>query len=415
MRRTETVSFNSDTSLRLIAESLGLVDRLGAEPINVRSVRMADRTLVVEIVVPSADPIAVRGDIAGVMGALSGLDVPSLFPVLGAQSFGVRAYDSAGAELLWIVSSLEAAAFVARGQPIEWLARSWLQENTPAYRRSQADRVIGQVETALRDLVDLHATEHVGEEYLDHLWNEREVADLRDRAVAEGQPTDDSRGLLDFTFLPQLRDAITAHAEWMDDGCIPDPASFRQTMRNLNRVRRKVAHHRPVGEDDLVTCSEAAQAVFGPAGRTHPELAADFQVDRWEEQVAAVFESAMRQVQSPTVPERGSASERERRAAAAGALKTQLTGLEGALASMDRLVVPPQRSELHRRAVDALSQWIAGLRQLIAVAVDPDLTVADAEVAKRNYEQVLETVRELRREIQRLRVLGPLSESPTTL
>jgi hypothetical protein len=66
------LSFDADTSLRLIAETLALVDRPGVNPIIVRSVRMADRTLVVEVVAASMGPIAVRGEIPGVMGALSG-------------------------------------------------------------------------------------------------------------------------------------------------------------------------------------------------------------------------------------------------------------------------------------------------------------------------------------------------------
>jgi hypothetical protein len=110
------VRLDTETSLRLIAESLALVHRLGANPIHARDVRVIDRTLVVEITVSSDEPLSVRGEIAGVMGALSGLDVPTLFPVLNVQSFGVRAFDTSGAELMWIISSLEAAAFVALKQ-----------------------------------------------------------------------------------------------------------------------------------------------------------------------------------------------------------------------------------------------------------------------------------------------------------
>ena len=368
-----SVNFDADTSLRLIAEALGLVDRFGASPITARSVRMADRTLVVEIAVASVDPISVRGEIAGVMGALSGLDVPSLFPALGVQSFGVRAFDAAGAELLWVVSSLEAAAFVGKGQPIEWLSRSWLQENTPTYRRSQADRLIGQVETSLRDLLDLHASERAGEGYIDQLWPDV-VAKLRDRAAIEGRSPDDSRALLDFTFLPQLRDSIVARVGWMNDGCISEMTSFSDLLTRMNSVRRMVAHHRPIGDEDLRTCQETAQVVLGPIGRVHPELAGDYLVDRWEEQVAEIFATAARTVQSPMLPEQGSVSERRRRAAAVAALETQLAGIESALDRMRQLVVPAQRGDLHGRAVAALDRWRDGLRRLLGVAADPELT-----------------------------------------
>lgn len=38
------VTFDTDTALRLVAQSLGLVEHLGADPIDVQNVRMGDRT-----------------------------------------------------------------------------------------------------------------------------------------------------------------------------------------------------------------------------------------------------------------------------------------------------------------------------------------------------------------------------------
>ena len=112
---------------------------------------MRDRTLVVEVTARSTDPITVRGEIAGVMGALSGLGVPELFPVLHAESFGVRAYDDACEELLWVVSSIEVAGFAGEGRAVEWLANSLFQDNTPSlstissrpHHRSDRDRSSG--------------------------------------------------------------------------------------------------------------------------------------------------------------------------------------------------------------------------------------------------------------------------------
>ena len=116
---------------------------------------MSDRTLVVEITARSTNPITVRGEIASVMSLLSGLGVPELFPVLHAESFGLRAYDDAGEELLWVVSSIEVAGFAGDGRAVDWLENSLFQDNTPAYRRSQADRTIGQIETGLRNCLTI--------------------------------------------------------------------------------------------------------------------------------------------------------------------------------------------------------------------------------------------------------------------
>jgi hypothetical protein len=348
------------------------------------------------------------------MGGLAGLDVPGLFPVLEVQAFAVRAFDSSGQDLLSVVSSIEAASFAARGQPIEWLARSWVVENTPAYRRAQADRIVGQIETAVRDLLDIHGSVQVGEVYLDQLWPPTTISVLRARAASESD-RGASRDLLDFAYMPQLRDAVGARLEWFDDGCVPERRSFMDALTTLNRVRRKVAHHRAVGDDDLRICREAGDIVLKPIGRSHPQLADDFLVDRWEEQLADLIPAALAAVQSPTVPERGTVSERDRRAAAAAALNVQLVGIETALGRMMRLVVPAQRRSLHDAATTALTVWRDALRDLVDVAEQSDVTLVEAESAAARYEAALIEVRALSREIKRIRVGMPAApESRST-
>ena len=211
---------------------------------------MSDRTLVVEITARSTDPLKVRGEVAGVMGGLAGLGIPELFPVLHAETFGVRAYDDAGEELLWVISSIEAAGFAGEGRAVEWIANSVFQDNTPAYRRSQADRIIGQIETGFRELLDHHGLQRIGADYPDQLWPPSELSKLEGLAASEGRDSADARTLLDYLLLPQLRDAIADHDDWFDDGCLPDTEAFKDSLGALNAVRRKVAHHREISSDD---------------------------------------------------------------------------------------------------------------------------------------------------------------------
>lgn len=92
---------------------------------------MADRTLVVEFTADTDDSTLLLAELANVMGVLSGLDVPDLFPELRVEHLGARAFDQEEQEIMWVISSLEAADFIARGRPIEWLNRSMVHENTP--------------------------------------------------------------------------------------------------------------------------------------------------------------------------------------------------------------------------------------------------------------------------------------------
>ena len=401
------VTFDTDVALRLVAESLGLVERLGAERIEVRNVSMSDRTLVVEITARSTDPLLVRGEIVGVMGALSGLGIPELFPVLHAETFGVRAYDAAGEELLWVVSSVEVAEFAGEGRPVEWLANSLFQDNTPTYRRSQADRIIGQIETGLRELLDHHGLLRVGADYPDQIWSPPELSELKGRAAAEGHNSDDARRLLDYLFLPQLRDAIVDHHDWFDDDCLPDTAAFKASLGTLNAVRRKVAHHREISSDELRDCRAIARSCLTPIGRVHPYLIEDFLVDRWEDQVAQIVDGMQAGFDSADPPPAASMSESQRRQVAIDALAAQRLAVNEWLFSLSRLVVPPPRQQFHDAAMTALTHWQAALDDLVSTGSRPDLTPAQAQAAGAPYAEALDHVREVFEEIRRLRVSAP--------
>lgn len=396
------MSFGWQASLRLIAESLRLIDRFGADPIVVRDVRMDERVLVVELTAVSTDPVRIKAEIAGVMGALSGLEVPTTFPSLEVQQFGVRAFDSGGHEIMWIVSSVEAAGFAARGQPIEWLSSSLVQENTSEYRRAQADRKIGRLEITLRDLTHMHAEQRAGPDYLNQLWND--TSKMRVAAQREGLDAEDARSVLDYAYLHSLGTAIREHIDWFGDGCVPDGERFDDAITQLNKVRRKVAHYRAISDGDLRVAREATECVMAPIGHTHPELADDFLVDRWEERVNDIMEDMQREFRGPQVSERGDVPEFIRRSAAVEALQTQLTAVELATADLDRLIVPDARRELHETATACLRRWWEALSDMVTVARSPVLDVATAEAAAGAYAAALEEVGQLRTRIQALRL-----------
>ena len=401
------MTFDSDAALRLIAESLGLAEHLGADPIDVRNVRMIDQMLVVEITARSTDPIRVRGEIAGVMGGLSGLGIPELLPVLDAESFGVRAFDHAGEELLWVVSSIEVAGFAGEGRPVEWLTNSLFQDNTPAYRRSQADRTIGQIETGLRELLDHHGLRRFGAAFPNQLWSPSELSRIQGRAEAEGRDSQDARTLLDYVFLPQLRDAIVDHHDWFDDGCLPDPPALKESLSALNKVRRKVAHHREVTSDELRNCRANARRCLMPIGGVHPYLIDDFLVDRWEDQAAQIVNGMRAGFDSTDPPAAGSMPEPPRRRLAIDALTAQRLAVNEALSSLNRLVVPPSRQHLHDAVVAAFTDWQAALADLIAVGSRQDVTAAQVQSASVVCTKALDQVREVTEEIRRLRVNAP--------
>ena len=145
------------------------------------------------------------------MGGLSGLDPADLFPTLEFSRFAVRLVDKRGHDVFWVISSPQDATF-AVGAAVRWLANSIVQDNTPAYRRAQADRLIGQLEVALRDLLHYHWSLEPGNQYSSSVHTSTLVKDLRKKAGSEGEDEHDDRALLDSTMLPQLVRAVCSEA-----------------------------------------------------------------------------------------------------------------------------------------------------------------------------------------------------------
>jgi hypothetical protein len=259
----------------------------------------------------------------------------------------------------------------------------------------------------LRDLIDLHGNERAGANYLEQLMEAPALKQMRDRAINEGESASDSRIVLDYAFLPQLNDAIVKRAGWFYDGCVPAIDVFKAVMIRLNSVRRKVAHHRLIEQGDLEICAETQRVVLSPVGTHHPDLAADFLVDRWEAEVARTVATLQSDFGKASIPEEGKGSEQERRAQLVAALETQLGAVEAVILALNRLTVPAQRLQLHEAAMAAVERWRAAISGLLDAARKPDLSIPDAERARTDYSTALNEVAELRRRIQSLRAGMP--------
>ena len=143
---------------------------------------------------------------------------------------------------------------------------------------------------------------------------------------------------------------------------------------------------------------------MAPIGHTHPELAQDFLVDRWEQRVDEIVASMQREFGAPQVPDRGAVPELTRHSAAVAALRAKLAAIEVAIDELDSVVVPGARRELHDLANAALHRWRRALSEMLTVARNPSLNAADAEEAADAFRAALGEVGELRARIQAVRL-----------
>ena len=404
--RITGVSFDEPTSLRLVGEALSLAHRVrdDVQKITVRDVKVIDQSLTVEVLDASEDPIKLRGQAASVMGGLSGLDLPDLFPAIRCTHFAVRLSNSRGEEQFWIISSPEVAKFAAT-DAVRWLANSCVRDNTPAYRRSMADRQISMLEVAMRDLLDKHWLDALGGEYPSNVITETMLRDLQKSARRDGEDEADGRTLLDYTYLPQLAKLFCSEQLLRDHGCLEDPAQVEEDMKALNKIRRNVAHNRTIGADQVAEARRIAGAVLSPVGRHHPELINDFLTERWDEAVASIFKqmrsAGFAQDEPPTAGEVDAAARLE---CAATMLEDQLDAARQGRSALQNLVVPHTRQRVHDAANEAFDLLFGAIEEYALLARSPHLTTAKAHAAHLRHAEAMRSVRAIGKQIEAILV-----------
>lgn len=399
------MAIDQQASLRLVGEALSIAHCLGdVDQITVRSVKIVDQSLTVEALAVSDDPILLRGQAASVMGGLSGLDPADLFPALSFTTFAVRLVTQRGDHVLWVISSPQDAKFAENGV-VRWLANSLVQDNTPAYRRSQVDRLIAQLEIGLRDVLHLHWCTAHGEGYASRVLAKSVLGDLRKMARKEGEDDQDDRTLLDFTGLPQLAGSVCSEPLLVEHGCIADPEQLKHDLAELNKVRRKLAHNRVLTGDDVDKARSIVAGILQTVGEHHPELTEDFLSERWDDVIEDLMKSLSAGMRTEDPPAVGTIPESERRTIAAEMVEKQLAATKSGLIALGNVVVPATRRTVHDLVDQALRQLAGSLDDLAKVASRDDLILVEAKAAHDRHASALSRIRKLGEEIKRIRVL----------
>lgn|GEM_PF-7024370 len=399
--------FDEATSLRLIQEMLELMHVVGAsiEPVSVLSVDVLNQTLTVTVEASSGDPMMLRGQAAAIMGGLSGFDIKDSFPSVNFATFGVRLQDRQGADVFSVVSKPEDAQF-ADGNVVRWLSNSIFQDNTGSSRRAAADRQIGILETSLRDLLDECWTSAHGSTYPQVQFDAKALQALRKSARQEGRNDQDGRELLDFTLLPQLADFFCTDPIVLAHSYVSDPAATRGRLTQLNKIRRKVAHYRPVSNEDVTIACDIVVDILEQVAAKRPELVDDFLVDRWEQTVARIVADVAAGFAQSEPPPVGSMPEKDRRQVAAEMLANQAAATSLGVTELRRLVVPPTRRPHHERAVSAFTIHTDAARAMQNLAEAEDASIGEIEAGAEVHAAAMKRVSELSEEIAELRFMS---------
>ncbi|MCP4353618.1 MAG: hypothetical protein GY795_49860, partial [Desulfobacterales bacterium] len=153
--------------------------------------------------------IEIKTEIGFIMGFFYSFCKDNEFIPSEIQNFAVRAYSENDEEILYAISSREAAKYISEGKAIEWLKNSIFQDNSDDFRMSLAKSKISELENSLRKIICEVLSDNNGTNW----WNicvESKIRKNAEKAFKNQRGVSVSIGeeLIYFTYLLQLRDII---------------------------------------------------------------------------------------------------------------------------------------------------------------------------------------------------------------
>jgi hypothetical protein len=331
-----------------------------AKRIRVKSVCLLnDNTLVCEFFPYSHNQIELKGEISFIVSFMSGFCEENPYTPQNLKWFAVRAYSETDQEIMYALSSREAAKYASKGQSIEWLKNTHFQDNSPDHRLSIAKRKISEIENALRTVICQVLSAKQGNQW----WTvcvQKGIRTNAERAYRSQTGTSSSSGedLIKYTYLLDVKKII--YGQWDSFAHVfPDRTEFEYDLDKLNSIRRDEAHNRPISEDSLRALDQIHHRLLGYISNSYPELVHGFLRENWRNSIMRILQDFSNTQSQPDIR-----SDLDLKSAVVSikAMILQLTDTETRLLSVP---VPPGKGSLHDELMTVMHDLKGSLEDLI--------------------------------------------------
>jgi hypothetical protein len=248
-------------------------------------------TILIEFYANKLTSIEIKTEIMAIVSATYAFLDDNPLVTLKIENIATNALDSDGRQLMYSFSSIMAAQYASKGQPIEWLNGSIFNDSTAGGGLQVAKNRIYQIENALRDIIDQVMSLASGPGW----WNN--LLPIRVRSGAEkafrkkfGQAPPKARDLLNYTYLPNLKDVVLEN--WPLFGSIfTNRLSFENDMNELNDIRRDESHNRKIGQSSVSDLENIYTRLMGNISLYCQEIVPGYLLENWRSRVADAVEN----------------------------------------------------------------------------------------------------------------------------
>jgi len=233
--------------------------------------------------------IDIKAEISSIMGALFSFFTGDFFDNIDFSNYAVRAFNDDNIELMYIISSKEAAKSISLGKSIEWLNSSIIQENTQDYRLGIAKKQISEIENSLREvIVDVLSKRH-GFDWFDIAVGRR----LKESVIGTyrnqfGEEIKYGEILIKYTFILQLKKIICTN--WKDFSDLFDnKIKFEEVILELNLIRREEAHNRDISPNDLERLNVIYEFLLVGITEKYANILPSYLLDNWRNKTKEII------------------------------------------------------------------------------------------------------------------------------
>jgi len=253
--------------------------------------------------------------------------------------------DADGFELGWVISSIQAASYIADDKPIEWIKNSIFEFNDSESRLHKAKTMISRLEKALRKLLSTILACNFGDRWWEHVVDDR-ISNAMSMQQKEELTT--SADLLDYTYLSDLRIILLNHWQQFET-YFNDKDELSAKLIKINKIRRMEAHNRCISGADLEQLTELYHDLMGNIAVVEPGIIPVYLSERWRVGIKEIIDrisSEMRDVNEP---------DRQNLPLMFDIITQHKNLYDNAVQLLSGLYAPPECIEYHKRIKRSIS------------------------------------------------------------
>ena len=317
-----------------------------------------------EFIAHTTNSIDLKAEIWKIMSFYRGFFKGEFYEGVQFKRYVIRAVDENHDELMYAVSSKEAAD---REDAVAWMKSTVLQDNSPDFRLISAKRMISEIENTLRLAMVDRLSGHYGQNWWDiALDNKLGRKDKEQYKNQFGVECSDGSILVAHTYLSQLKDAVLTHWVLLED-LLPSRAQFETNITRLNLLRREEAHNRGISHVNLKELDLIYHQVLPKLSRAYPGALPEYLVDSWRIKITEAFSE----------PYSAPFSDKEikddqsllnKGAKWLATVRYSIQFLDSLLVKLAGIVVPVQKQQLHNELTSVLKAYADTQQDRIAMA-----------------------------------------------